>query len=271
MGSPGDVPSPGSLLAIVVALSPAFVVGGLHAGGTGSSADVGAPAAVTEDDAQTVWLRDCAVCHGTNGRGTERGTDLAGTGTAVLDYVLRTGRMPIGDPDDRIRRGPPAYDTATIDALVEYAAELDGGSVGAGPPIPEVEPDAGDAAVGGEIWRLQCAACHRWSGDGGALTGEIAPDVRPADTRVFGEAVRGGPFAMPRFGQAALDDDELNDLAAYVENEIDEPEDRGGWSLAHIGPVAEGAAAMVLGLGVLTLIARALGTREPRGGIEEPE
>jgi ubiquinol-cytochrome c reductase cytochrome c subunit len=174
--------------------------------------------------------------------------------------------MPIDDPDDEIRRAPPAYDDDTIDALVDYAARLDGGMVGRGVDIPDVDVEAGDPSAGGEIWRLQCAACHRWSGDGGALSDDLAPDVRPADARELGEAVRTGPFAMPAFGRAALDDDDLDDLAAFVEGEIDHPDDRGGWSIGHIGPVAEGAVVMVLGLGSLVLVTRALGTRErPEG------
>jgi ubiquinol-cytochrome c reductase cytochrome c subunit len=278
------VPSWGSLVAAAASIVPALAAGvaasahaaeATHDTRPAAGAVHAAPAQEEpgqnpgqdpgQDAAREIWLRDCAVCHATDGRGTDRGPDLAETGTAALDYVLRTGRMPIDDPDDAVERGPAAYDTDTIDALVAYAAGLDGGLVGAGPEIPHVDVAAGDVAAGGEIWRGQCAACHRWSGDGGALSGDIAPDVRPATSRELGDAVRSGPFAMPRFGQAALSDQDLNDLAAFVADEIDRPDDRGGWAIGHIGPVAEGAIGMVVGLGGLVLVTRALGTRERPG------
>ena len=40
---------------------------------------------------RTVYLRDCAVCHGPDGRGTASGPTLEGWGRAGVDYVLTTG------------------------------------------------------------------------------------------------------------------------------------------------------------------------------------
>ncbi len=119
---------------------------------------------------------------------------------------------------------------------------------------------AGDLADGGTLYRAQCAVCHAWSGNGGALLHREAPSTHPATALQVGEAVRGGPGNMPRFGTAALTDDQLNSLVRYVRY-LDRPDDRGGSPLWHLGPFAEGAIAIVVGLGVLVLAVRWIGTR----------
>src|SRR4051794_18023823 len=54
-----------------------------------------APAPADPGAARTVYLRDCAVCHGADARGTSFGPSLQGVGRAALDYWLTTGRMPL--------------------------------------------------------------------------------------------------------------------------------------------------------------------------------
>jgi ubiquinol-cytochrome c reductase cytochrome c subunit len=65
---------------------------------------------------------------------------------------------------------------------------------------------------------------------------------------------------MPKFGNAAVPPSQLDDLVAYVEY-LDHPTNRGGLPLWYIGPVAEGAVAIVVGLGVLLLLIRWIGSR----------
>lgn len=219
----------------------------------------GAPGQSDGNAAAETYRRDCAVCHGAEGEGTPRGPDLAGSGTALIDYVLRTGRMPIEEPDEDVARDEPAYDEATIRALVDYTAGLQDGAVGDGPPIPDVDLARGDVAVGGEMWRRQCAACHAWSGTGGAMLSRSVPGVREATPVELGEAVRAGPLEMPRFGSDVLSPHELDSLAAFVDQELRRAEDPGGWSLGHIGPVAEGGIALVAGVGLLMVVARLIG------------
>lgn len=217
------------------------------------------------EEAADIYRRDCAVCHGADGQGTSRGPDLSGSGLALIDYTLRTGRMPIDQPDDEIRRSDPEYDAATVDSLVAYVGSLRDGAVADGPAVPEIDVAAGDVATGGEVWRRECAACHAWSGTGGALLHQAAPDVRQATPREVAASVRSGPFEMPRFGEAAVTQEELDSLVAFVEEELRQPEDPGGWSIGHFGPVAEGGIALVGGVGVLAVVARLLGTgREGR-------
>jgi len=41
------------------------------------------------------------------------------------------------------------------------------------------------------------------------------------------------------------------------------PDDRGGWSLGHLGPIPEGMVAWLIGIAALLAVARAVGEREP--------
>jgi ubiquinol-cytochrome c reductase cytochrome c subunit len=206
-------------------------------------------------DARTLYLRDCAVCHGPDGRGTASGPTLEGWGRAGVDYALTTGRMPLGSPTETPRRSKPAYDAATIASLVDYVGQL----VPGGPDIPVVDVDHGDLAAGGEIFRAQCAACHQWGGEGGALLRREAPRLDLATPTQVVEAIRLGPGTMPVFGPAAISDDELDDVASYVEY-LHQPNDRGGLPLWHLGPVPEGATAL-LAIGLLMFGLRYVGSR----------
>ena len=209
------------------------------------------------DEIRQIYLSDCATCHGADARGTDLGPDLHGSGAALVYYYVSTGRMPLSSPDAEVRRHPPKYPPAIQRQLINYTVDLAGGD---GPPIPHIDLQAGNLAEGGTQYRLNCAACHAWSGDGGALLHREAPPVHPATPRQVGAAVRGGPGNMPRFGNAALTNEQLNSLVRYVRY-LDDPQDRGGWSLWHIGPLVEGAVAVFIGLGALVLVVRWIGTR----------
>src|SRR5262245_3232623 len=212
--------------------------------------------AAPRTDVEHVFLRDCATCHGADGRGTDLGPDLRGAGTAGIDYQLSTGRMPLASPDAEPTRGNPKYSAATIRALVAYVHSL----VGGGPAIPSVDVAAGSLQRGGSIYRLNCAACHAWSGGGGALLNRAAPPVHSATETQIAEAIRTGPGNMPAFGTAAITHEQLESVIRYVQ-QLDHPDDRGGWPLGHLGPLAEGAVAILVALGVLVLAIRWIGTR----------
>ncbi len=115
-------------------------------------------------------------------------------------------------------------------------------------------------AKGATQYQLNCAACHDSTGVGGALFKRAAPPVFAATPTQAAEAIRIGPGQMPAFGTAALDHEQLNDTVAYVKY-LAHPRDRGGYALWHLGPLAEGAAIMVFGLGTLLLATRWIGTR----------
>ena len=74
------------------------------------------------------------------------------------------------------------------------------------------------------------------------------------------EAARTGPYVMPRFSKAQLSDGELTAIARYVQY-AKHPDDRGGWSLGHLGPVPEGLAAWFFGAFVLVAVCAVIGGR----------
>lgn len=253
------------------ALAASFAVGFVPAHGQTST-----PPAGSDRDPAFVYRRDCAVCHGADGHGTNRGPSLVGVGAASVHYWVSTGRMPpvdvaardprsrdlqpvpgvqLFDPDAKTKRRAPAYGRATTDALVTYVTGL---AAHGGPPIPRVDSGNASVAQGGSVFRLQCAACHAWAGDGGALLHREAPALHRATVTQIAEAVRVGPGAMPAFGTAALTDRQLADLVAYVRY-LDNPNDRGGWNIWHLGPVAEGGVAWVIAMSVLVVAVRWMG------------
>src|SRR4029077_21208222 len=149
------------------------------------------------------------------------------------------------------------YPPATITALEDYIQTLTGPG---GPPIPDIDLNANRAA-GGEVFRLQRAACHAWAGDGGALLNREAPQLHDATSTQIGEAVRVGPGLMPAFGHAAIDNRQLHQLAAYVRY-LAHPADRGGNPLWHLGPFAERFVAWAVGMTLLILTIRWIGERK---------
>ena len=155
------------------------------------------------------YLRDCAWCHGAAGDGTTNGPSLIGVGTASVDFMLSTGRMPIPEPEEQPQRRPPSYSPAQIAALVEFLTRY----VEGGPDIPSVDPSAGVLGRGEDLYQQNCAACHSSSGVGGALTnGLIAPSLHDSTPRQIAEAMRVGGAGyrnghMPKFGPEIFDAD----------------------------------------------------------------
>lgn len=224
------------------------------------------PAAQDDDLGESLYLTGCASCHGVEGEGVEdRGPSLRAEGRASVDFVLRTGRMPLASPDVLPSRGPVRYSEAEIVALVDYA-----GAFGEGPDIPNVDVAAGDLAAGGQLYRLNCAACHVASGSGAAIGGgRYASSLMESTPTQIGQAVLIGPGAMPVFG--TFTDEEINSVAAYVvdlqEMDTTAPDDFGG-----AGPVAEGLAAWLLALLPIIAFTRWIGTpHEGRDELAEEE
>lgn len=209
-----------------------------------------------EETGRRVFLRDCAWCHDDDGTGTDHGPALSAAGEAAADFYLRTGRMPLSSPEQDVRSGPPAYDDATITALVEHV-----GSLGEGPSIPDVGD--GDPAAGRRLFLSNCAACHSSSGTGTIVPGgNPAPELWHTDEQQVAEAMRVGPGAMPPFGEGQLDQGQADDIVAYVD-QLGEEQVRGGRGLDQYGPIVEGAVALGLLLTVTVLVARLLGKRAP--------
>jgi ubiquinol-cytochrome c reductase cytochrome c subunit len=68
---------------------------------------------------------------------------------------------------------------------------------------------------------------------------------------------------MPRFGEQRLSRRQLDSIVRYVLYARN-PDDRGGWSLGHLGPVPEGMVAWLLAGAALLLVTRLIGeARKP--------
>ncbi|HEX3424822.1 MAG TPA: c-type cytochrome [Acidimicrobiales bacterium] len=260
---------------VVVGIALSFGVVVFHpAPGAAQAAPSGSTAPL--DIGRMVFQRDCAVCHGADATGTTYGPSLQGVGLAAVDYWVTTGRMPLltparpakspenqsppgqrlPDPSAQPRGGPALYPPSVISDLEDYVATIAPG----GPGIPQVNLSGTNLANGGELYRLQCAACHEWAGVGGALYQREAPGITGATPTQVAEAIITGPGQMPKFGPPAVPAGQLNDVVAYV-HYLRHPQDPGGNPLWYLGPVAEGGVAILLGLGALLLIVRWIGDR----------
>ncbi len=214
-------------------------------------------------EGRMLYNESCTSCHGPNGEGGKlSGGDVApplvGVGAASVDFYLSTGRMPLANTNDpQAVRKPPAFDPDQIESLVAYVTSLGPG----GPAIPELDVEKASLSKGGELYLLNCAACHNAAAVGGALSyGAFAPHLLKSSALEIAEAPRVGPGNMPPFGPETLSDEELNDIVKYVEY-LQHPEDPGGNPLGHLGPVTEGLVGLLFGLGSLMAFVAWLGTR----------
>lgn len=214
-------------------------------------------------EGRSLFEESCASCHGLDAEGVKgQGPSLIEAGAAAADFYLSTGRMPLGQVGDQPLRTKPSFNPREIAALVAYV-----GSLGNGPAIPVVRPTKGSISNGMELFSESCAGCHAISGAGGVAIGAFAPALNEATPTQVGEAIRVGPYLMPRFSERQLDAGEVDSIARYVQL-TQNPDDAGGFGLGHIGPVPEGAVAWLAAIAALLLIARLIGERSD--GTEGP-
>ena len=210
------------------------------------------------DLGRRLFQTGCSTCHGPDAQGTARGPNLRGVGAASVDFWVSTGRMPLERSTELAVRKPPSYNPEQVDAIVAYVTSLDPG----GPPIPRLDVRGADIVEGGELFRANCAACHGAVGIGGALAqARHAPALRPATALQVAEAVRIGPGAMPAFGPETFSDEQVAAIVKYVED-LDRPDDPGGFGLGHAGPIPEGFVGWLVGLGLLLVACWWIGERE---------
>jgi ubiquinol-cytochrome c reductase cytochrome c subunit len=210
---------------------------------------------------QALFEANCASCHGTDAYGTDRAPNLVGVGAATVDFWVSTGRMPLAVSSIQALRKPPRFDRQQTLQIAAFVASLAPPSAN-GPAVPHVDITGASLAAGNDLYVLNCAGCHTVTGAGDALAdGYFAPSLHKATRTQVAEAVRTGPGNMPRFGTGTLSDQQVADIVAYVTGPIQHPENRGGLGLGGIGPVAEGFVALLVGVGVLMLVAFWIGER----------
>ena len=210
----------------------------------------------------SLYLQNCASCHGPAGEGAAAGPSLIGVGAASADFYLRTGRMPLGAPGQQPQRQDPQFDEEQIRALVAHVE-----SFGEGPGIPQVST-GGDLHRGWELYTANCAACHAATGAGNAVGGGFAAvGLGHATPTEIAEAMIVGPGVMPRF---AWPRDDQDAIIAYVEFLRDSPSP-GGAPLGGFWPVGEGFVAVVIGLTLMVVAARFVGRRSHEGEPDVPD
>jgi ubiquinol-cytochrome c reductase cytochrome c subunit len=211
------------------------------------AADEGTSESAAEAAGREVYERSCISCHGANLEGVpDRGPSLIGVGEAAVYFQTHTGRMPLARQEADAPEKPRVLSDEEIDQLMAYV-QANGG----GPTLPSGDLRDGDLAAGGELFRLNCASCHNFVGEGGALSsGKSAPSLNDANDLEIYTAMLTGPENMPVFGDNQLTPEEKRSIINYVQT-IKEQADPGGAGIGRIGPVSEGLVAWVVGIGAL--------------------
>jgi ubiquinol-cytochrome c reductase cytochrome c subunit len=211
------------------------------------AADDGPSESAAEAAGRALYQRSCITCHGANLEGVpQRGPSLIGVGEASVYFQVHTGRMPLARQEAQASEKPSVFSDQEIDQLMAYVQ-----AHGGGPTLPSGDLRDGDLAQGGELFRLNCASCHNFVGEGGALSsGKAAPSLQNADDLTIYTAMLTGPENMPVFGDNQLTPEEKRSVINYVQT-IKQQADPGGAGIGRIGPVGEGLVIWVVGVGAL--------------------
>jgi len=219
------------------------------------------PMSASAAGGKQLYGRYCASRHGPDAAGTSLAPSLHGVGALAADFYLRTGYMPLKSPHIQPRRSRLLLGPRELDALVAYVASL-----GKGPAVPRPHPERGSLSAGQHAFADHCAGCHQVVAEGGYVTGAVPPSLGDATDVQIAEAVRIGPYVMPRFSRAAIPDRELDSIVRYVRWAQHHPDDRGGWALGHIGPVPEGLVTWFFAAAALVAVCLAIGRRRRGAG-----
>ena len=216
---------------------------------------------------RAIYGQSCQTCHGADGTGQDAQgiPSLHGVGAAAVDFYVSTGRMPEANLAAQAPRKPPTISPEDRAAVVAYVSTTWPG----GPEIPSLASGT-DLTAGGDLFRSNCAACHGAAGAGAALAyGAFAPSLSQATPVQVAEAVRVGPGNMPVFQPSTLNAQQVSNIADYVQY-LRHPRDRGGASLGHTGPIAEGFVGLLVGVGAAVGIAAFVGDRSEEEPTERP-
>ncbi|MBT0565302.1 c-type cytochrome [Williamsia sp. CHRR-6] len=227
-------------------------------------------------DGKKLYETACITCHGKNLDGVaQRGPSLVGTGDASVYFQVSSGRMPAVRGEAQVARKPPKFTEAQVDQLGAYIQSVGGGpqvvyaknadgSVkmkDGYPVIAQGELRGTNIGLGSELFRLNCASCHNFTGRGGALSsGKYAPHLDPANEQQIYTAMLTGPQNMPKFSDRQLTPEEKKEIIGYVRY-ASETHPQGGYALGGFGPVSEGMAMWVVGVVAIVASAMWIGSR----------
>lgn len=241
-----------------------LAVGGIYAAVQPAPQTAAGQDAALVREGQSLFDNSCITCHGSNLQGVQgRGPSLIGVGQASVYFQVSTGRMPLKAQGAQADSKKPQFDPAQIDALGAYV-QANGG----GPTVPAVSDQAligSDLGRGSELFRLNCAQCHNFTGRGGALSsGKFAPNLDPASPSQIYAAMLSGPGNMPTFADSQLSPQEKQDVIGYIKSVSSDRAggNPGGNGLGGFGPVPEGLVAFFVGLAALIGISLWIGSRQ---------
>lgn len=203
-----------------------------------------------------LYAERCSSCHGTNLEGSVNGPFLGNVSRNALEFYLTTGRMPASVPGVQNINRTPLLSPKQISAIAVYVMSRSSGNT----QLVHVDT-IGDVPRGRALFIANCSACHGATAKGGSVGyGMLAPNLGPATAAQIGEAIRIGPGVMPKFDSHTLSNQELNDIIRYVTILQTHPRQAGGIAFGNIGAVAEGMIAWILGLGLIVIVCRIIGT-----------
>jgi ubiquinol-cytochrome c reductase cytochrome c subunit len=154
-----------------------------------------------------------------------------------------------------VPRTPRLLGDYQIRALVAYIASF------GGPPIPKPNPSRGSLSQGLSLFTEHCAGCHQVVAQGGYVTGALPPPLTQGTTDLeVAEAVRIGPYVMPKFSRRAITDRQLDSIIRYVDY-ANRPYHPGGWGLDFLGPVPEGLVTWFIAIPLLLGLCLLIGKR----------
>ncbi|AHH95341.1 c-type cytochrome [Kutzneria viridogrisea] len=210
---------------------------------------------------EQLYNNTCVTCHGQNLEGVkDRGPSLVGVGSAASYFQLSTGRMPLAAQTAEANRKPAKFTPEEIDAIDAYIQAHGGGKE---KPTETGEALRGDdPARGGELFRLNCANCHSFTGRGGALSsGKFAPELEGVTEDQIYTAMLTGPENMPVFGDRQLTPAEKKDIIAYIKSVSDGNNNPGGNALGGLGPISEGLIGWIVGIAALVGVTLWIGAK----------
>jgi len=97
-------------------------------------------------------------------------------------------------------------------------------------------------------------------GRGGIATGARVPPLGDATAVQIAEAVRIGPYLMPKFSERDITPQQLDSIVRYVQF-TKNPPDRGGWGIGNIGPFPEGMVTWLVAIVALVATCMVIGRR----------
>jgi ubiquinol-cytochrome c reductase cytochrome c subunit len=213
-----------------------------------------------------LYAGNCSTCHGIAGAGIThprpgagdvqgQGPSLRGVGAQAPDFYLRVGFMPLAHAHEEPQNNRVWFTDTEIRSINMYVASL-----GKGPGIPHVNPSAGTIQEGLKLFTDHCAGCHQMVGRGGYVYGARVPPLQGFTPTEIAEAVRIGPYLMPKFSAKQISDSDLNSLVRYVESTAD-PDNHGGWGIGNLGPIPEGMVVAWIAIPLVLLACLAVSRR----------